>query len=106
MKSASNARRRGLIVLLALTMAACAAPNLDQTVAGEPASTIRERIVDHGTWNETLSNAQLDQLAGFIAEYAGAAEVGGEAVEAPGLVVWKANECGSCHALAAAGSGD
>ena len=90
---------------LVLMLAACSAPNLDETVAGEPAGAIRERIVDHGNWGETVSAEQLDQLAGFIAEYAGAAD-SGQAATAPGLTVWKANECGSCHSLAAAGSGD
>lgn len=78
---------------------------LDETVAGEPAGSIRERIVDHGDWGEALSDEQLDQLAGFIAEYAGAAD-GGQAATTPGLTVWKADECGSCHSLAAAGPGD
>lgn len=90
---------------LVVTLAACSAPNLDQTVAGQPADSIRERIIDHGNWGETLSAEELDQLAGFIAEYAGDAD-GGQAATAPGLTVWKANECGSCHTLAAAGSSD
>jgi hypothetical protein len=89
---------------LVLALAACSAPNLDETVAGEPAASIRERIVDHGDWGETLSAEQLDQLAGFIAEYAGSAD-GGQRATAPGLTIWKTNNCGECHALAA-GSGD
>jgi hypothetical protein len=97
--------KRWAIGLLVLIVAACSAPNLDDTVGGEPASSIRERIADHGAWDETLSGEQLDQVAGLIAEYAGKAE-GGQAVGGPGLAVWKANDCGSCHALAAAGPDD
>jgi hypothetical protein len=89
---------------LVLMLAACSAPNLDETVAGEPAGSIRDRIVDHGDWGETLSAEQLEQLAGFIAEYAGSADVG-QGAAAPGLTIWKTNNCGECHALAA-GSGD
>lgn len=101
----SNALHLWVLGALVLTLAACSAPNLDETVAGEPAGSIRERIVDHGNFGETLSEEQLDQLAGFIAEYAGAAD-GGQAATTPGFAIWKANECGSCHSLAAAGSGD
>ena len=90
---------------LVLTLAACSAPNLDETAVGEPAGSIRVRIVDHGKWGETLTDEQLDQLAGFIAEYAGANDFE-QAATAPGWAIWKANECGSCHSLAAGGSGD
>ena len=100
-----NANRRWLIGLLALAVAACSAPNLDETVAGKSEDTIRQLIVDHGPWKETMSDEQLDQVAGFIADYAGTAE-SGEAAGAPGLAIWKANECGSCHTLAATGPGD
>jgi hypothetical protein len=97
--------RRGVIALLAVILAACAAPNLDKSVAGESATSVRERIVDHGDWKKTLSEEQLDQLAAFIAEYAGAAD-GVRAQGAPGLAVWQANDCGACHALAAAEPAD
>jgi hypothetical protein len=100
-----NAMMRGAIGLLALILAACSAPNLDETVVGEPASSIREGIADHGQWDEALSDEQLDHVAGFIAEYAGAAQ-GGPAAGAPGLKVWTDHACGTCHALAAAGPGD
>ena len=101
----SNAVRLRMLGPLLLVLAGCTAPNLDETVAGDPAGSIRERIVDHGNWGETLSEEQLDQLAGFIAEYAGATDVA-QAATAPGLTVWKASECGSCHSLQAAGTGD
>jgi hypothetical protein len=100
----SKAAHLGVLGLLVLMLAACSAPNLDETVAGEPAGSIRERIVDHGDWGETLSAEQLDQLAGFIAEHAGSADVG-RAAAAPGWTIWKTSNCGECHALAA-GSGD
>jgi hypothetical protein len=95
----------GAMALLVLVLAACSAPDLDETVAGEPAGSIRQRIVDHGDWGETLSAEQLDQLAVFIAEYAGSADVR-EAAGTPGWTVWRTSNCGECHALAAAGSGD
>jgi hypothetical protein len=78
-------------------------PDLDKTVAGDSAATIRARIVAHKDWGEKLSSEQLDQVAGFIAEYAG--QSGSPEAEDPGLTIWKDNGCGSCHVLAAAGEG-
>jgi len=94
--------QRAVIGLLVLTLAACGAPNLDRSIAGESAATVRQHIVDHGDWKERLSGEQLDQLAAFIAEYAGTVDAG-RAAEAPGYAVWRANECRSCHVLAAGG---
>jgi hypothetical protein len=94
----------GAMALIVLVLAACSAPDLDETVAGEPAGSIRERIVDHGDGGESLSAEQLDQLAVFVAEYAGSADVR-QAAGTQGWTVWKTNNCGECHSLAA-GSAD
>jgi hypothetical protein len=97
--------RRVLAGLLAVTVAGCGGgPNLDKAVAGESAAVIRERIVAHQHWGEKLSAEQLDQVAAFVASYAGRDGVA-DPVD-PGLAIWKANGCGSCHVLAAAGDGD
>jgi len=101
----ANTMTHCAVGLLVLVLTACSAPNLDETVGGEPAGSIRERVVDHGRLSETLTSEHLDQLAAFIAEYAGSADVE-QAAGAPGRTVWKTNNCGECHALAAAGSGD
>ena len=98
--------KRGLAGLLVVTLAACVvAPDLDESVVGESATSIRERIVDHGDWGRRLTDEQLDQLAAFIAEYAGAAE-GTNAEGAPGWAIWRAEDCGSCHSLAVGGDAD
>jgi hypothetical protein len=76
------------------------APNLDETVAGDSASSIRERIASHRDWDEKLSPEELDQLAGFIAKYASRG-ADRQAASGPWLTVWRANNCGSCHTLAA-----
>jgi len=89
-----------VIGLLAVTLAGCvAAPNLDKAVAGDSATSIRGHIVAHKGWGEKLSPEQLDQLAAFIAAYAGRDGAADQAD--PGLAIWKANGCGACHVLAA-----
>lgn len=97
--------RRAVIGLLVILVAACGAPNLDESVADESPTTIRARIVEHGDWEGQLSAEQLDQLAAFIAEYADSYEEG-LTVTAPGLAIWKAHNCADCHVLAAGGSAD
>lgn len=95
--------RRAGLALLAMLVAACSAPNLDESMAGESPATIRARIVDHGGWGDRLATEQLDQVAEFISDFAGVDDPAAAAT-APGLTVWTTNECGSCHALAAGGA--
>lgn len=96
--------RRVVVGLLVVMLAGCGGgPNLDKAVAGESASSIREHIVGHRHWGEKLSSEQLDQVAAFIAENTG--HDGVVAQGELGLAIWKANGCGSCHALAAGGDG-
>ena len=92
--------RRVLAGLLVLSVAACGGgPNLDERAAGDSAASIRAHIVAHKDWGEKLSAGQLDQLATFIAEYAGHDGIAEQ--DDPGLALWKANGCGACHVLAA-----
>jgi hypothetical protein len=92
--------------LVALVLAACSgAPNLDEAAPGMTTDAIRSAVADHLSWGEKLTAQQLDDVATFIAEYAGDA-AGTPPANDPGLTVWRANDCGSCHTLAAGeGSG-
>ena len=96
---------RLVVGLLVGTLAGCGGgPNLDKAVASDSPTSIRELIVGHRHWGEKLSAEQLDDLAAFIAEHAGQAGVADQAE--PGLVIWKASDCGSCHVLAASGDAE
>jgi hypothetical protein len=111
------ARRIGLTVVWLLLLAGCAAgakgPNLDRALPGMPEASIREKIAGHQDWGNRLTPGQLDLLASYLHEVAGATPGAGPSVptggpipaEPPGLVLWRANACGTCHALAAAGGG-
>jgi hypothetical protein len=108
-------RRIGGSALCLLLLAGCAAgakgPNLDRAVAGMPEASIRAQIAGHQDWGSRLTPDQLDQLAAYLHEVAGATRGPGESAptgspfgtEPPGLVLWRASGCGSCHVLTAAG---
>jgi hypothetical protein len=94
-----------LVGLLAVVVGGCGGgPDLDKSVAGDSTASIRDHIVAHKDWGEKLSAGQLDQLAAFIAEYAGHEAVADQ--DDPGLALWKANGCGACHILAAGADAD
>ena len=88
------------MALLVVILAGCGGgPNLDKAVAGDSASSIRDHIVSHQDWGKRLSSGELDQVAAFIARYAG--KTGSVDQDDPGLVIWNANGCAACHVLAA-----
>jgi hypothetical protein len=109
--STLRSMRAASLVLVAVLAAGCgsSAPNLDEAVAGQPPASIRAAIVRHLNWGDRLTEAELDNLASFIAESAGetpAASGDVPNVSSPGRAVWTANHCGSCHVLAAGAEGD
>jgi hypothetical protein len=71
-----------------------------------PQASIRAQIAGHQDWGTRLTPEQLDELAAYVGDVAGrgvAAAPSGSAAVPPGLALWRANGCGSCHVLAAAG---
>lgn len=93
------------VILLGAALAACSgAPNLDKAAPGMTTDAIRTAITHHMSWGEKLSAEQIGDVTTFIAEYAGANAATPPAGD-PGLIVWQANDCGSCHTLAAGSPG-
>jgi hypothetical protein len=92
----------GPALVLMLVLAACGnltlGPNLDDAVRDMPAAEIRGKIAGHQGWDQRLSGEELDQLAEFLATYAGSGEApSGD----PGQAVWVSAGCSSCHSLRA-----
>ena len=92
----------GIGVVLTLVLAACGnltlGPNLDDAVRDLSATEIRGKIAGHQGWDQRLSSAELDQLANFLATYAGTEDA---ATGDPGRAVWVSAGCSSCHTLRA-----
>jgi hypothetical protein len=70
------------------TLIAVLVPESRPDVAGDSASSIRERIASHRDWDEKLSPEELDQLPGFIAKYASRG-ADRQAPSDPWLTVWR-----------------
>jgi hypothetical protein len=88
----------GVVLLLAACGNLTFGPNLDDAVRDTPAAEIRGKIAGHEGWDQRLSGDELDQLAEFLATYAGS---GDTPSDDPGRAVWVTAGCSSCHTLRA-----
>lgn len=88
------------MVVAALVVAGCSAPDLDVTVRDLTAAEIRPRLVLHEERVRVLSNEELDLLAAFLERSAGAGRTS-VADDDAGRLLWIQLECRSCHALEA-----